>query len=149
MSSPYRSELSGILVAMYDKVGSISSPVCKKLLSVAKKADWKVVKGSGRDYLTSFCGDDVKDLFDWDHWQSAFFLRIPPGGMVHPHTDVNHPWNTYHVVVKTNSKAVSYSSEGEVKPQVRGIYRVNRQIEHWAVNNGRTDRIHLLCEVYE
>ena len=134
---------------MYKEAGNISVEDNKFLLATAKTATWKVVKGSGRDYLTSFCGDDVKTLFDWDNWQSAFFLKVPPGGTVHRHTDVLHPWNTYHVIVKTNPKAISFSPGSDFNPTVRSIYLVNRQIEHWAENNGETDRIHLLCEVYE
>ena len=138
---------------MYKETGNISVEDNKFLLNVAKAATWKVVKGSGRDYLTSFCGDDVKDLFDWDNWQSAFFLKVPSGGTIHSHIDVLHPWNSYHVIVKTNTKAVSYWQDGlgehSFKPKVRNVYKVNRSLKHWAENNGKTDRIHLLCEVYE
>jgi len=137
---------------MHEQTGNIDSKTLKYLKKVAKDATWKVVKGDGRDYLTSFCGDDVKKLFDWD-FQAAFFLKIPPGGKVHPHVDVERPWSTFHVVVQTNAKCISYSMDDDKRigfhPKTKGIYRVNRQLEHWAINNGTTDRIHLLCLVYE
>jgi len=139
------------VVAMYEKTGTINKKTHDRLKSIAKAATWKVVKGSGRDYETSFC--DVKDLFEWDNVQSFFFLKIPPGGKVHRHIDTCRPWSTYHVVVQTNPKAISYfcddDGEYQFKGALKGIYKIDRQVEHWSVNDGKSDRIHLLCEVYD
>lgn len=133
---------------MYERVGEVDDAVLSFLKGRAMRADWKVVKGSGRDYLTSFCGDDVKGVFSWQHWQSAFFLKLPPGGKVHRHVDVLHPWKTYHVVVETNEGCVSYTDVPQ-HLEAGGIYSIDRTVEHWSENNGQSDRIHLLAEVYD
>ena len=134
---------------MYERFGQIDKETRKALINLANSGTWKTVKGSGRDYLTCFVTDEVKDFFDWQEWHSAFFLKIPPGGEVHRHTDVEHPWNTYHVVVCTNDDCISFSSGNPYHLEVGDIYSIDRSIEHYSVNKGKTDRIHLLAEVYD
>lgn len=132
---------------MYKHVGSIDERTKSDLLDIADQATWKTVKGSGRDYETAHV--EVSQLFDWQDWHGAFLLKIPPGGQVHKHVDVEHPWNTYHVVLQTNDGVVSYMADQPYRLREGEIYYVDRQVEHWSENNGMTDRIHLLAEVYE
>ena len=131
---------------MYERVGMVSD--LDSLRQAAAAANWKVVNGSGRDYLTAECPGYLRPTL-WDRWHSAFFLKIPPGGRVHRHVDVDHPWNTYHVVVQTNPDCLSFTEGAAQHLESGGVYSIDRTIEHWSENNGDTDRIHLLCEVYE
>ena len=132
---------------MYERVGEIDADTLIALQALADTVEWKLVLGSGRDYATAYV--QVAQYFDWTDWHSAFFLKIPPGGKVHKHIDVEHPWNTYHVVIQTNPESVSYMAGQPYRLETGQIYLVDRQVEHWSENNGDTDRIHLLAEVYE
>ena len=57
---------------------------------------------------------------------------------------------TEHVVLVTNPQAVNgwVDSDGEhtMHMECGARYLVDRKLEHWAENNGTTDRIHLLLE---
>lgn len=75
----------------------------------------------------------------------AFFLRLPPGGSIHKHVDAD-DCKTDHVVMSTNMACVNYWDGGECHMEQGRRYTVDRSIPHWAVNNGDTDRVHLLVE---
>ena len=133
---------------MYSLVGNVSTDDLSVLNEMANDAKWKIVKSDERDYETAYV--DAQNLFpQWDNWHSTFFLKIPPGGKVHRHIDAEHTWETYHVVVKTNDRCLSYMDDGAYKLEIGNIYWVDRSVLHWSVNDGETDRLHLLCEVYE
>lgn len=131
---------------MYERIGSVDHTTIEGLRALAETATWKLVLGSGRDYQTAYV---ETDQLPWDDVHATFFLKIPPGGKVHKHIDVDHPWKTYHIVVETNDKAINYMAGTPYKLEVGGIYSVDRQVEHWSTNEGDTDRIHLLAEVYD
>ncbi len=84
----------------------------------------------------------------------AFFIRIPPKGFVHRHRDppqIADDCDTDHIVCVTNSRCLNYwESDGQqrsVHLELGKRYRViDRGATHWAVNDGDTDRIHLLIE---
>jgi len=135
---------------MYEQIGSVSNETIKRLLAVAEKSTWKIVKDDEKNFRTCYVELANQELLArWDKWHSSFFLLIPPGGMVHKHIDKDHVWNTYHVVVQTNDHCFSYVGDKPFHLEVGGIYSINRLVEHHSVNNGETDRIHLLAEVYE
>jgi hypothetical protein len=143
----------------YEKIGQISIALRKKIMVIARSVNYQVSKGEGTDYEASFDGrpaleklSELTDLWPVDIWQSAFFLKLPPAGFIHRHIDQPHPWNTYHIVLQTNSKAISsmYDEDGAEHPfqlKTRMIYRVDRSCEHGSVNNGGAERFHLLMEI--
>ena len=102
--------------------------------------EWKV--GVGREYLTAMVEPP-------DGYKRAFFLKLPPGASIHRHTDAG-DCESEHIVIKTNAKALNWWTDatGEHSQHMKaGVrYRVNRTLEHWATNDGKTDRIHLILE---
>lgn len=85
----------------------------------------------------------------------AFFIKMTPGSDVYRHRDppgVVDFYYTDHVVCSTNDRAfICWQDESGADRQVHldlgKRYRiVDRGVMHWAVNEGDTDRIHLLIE---
>ena len=109
------------------------------LLRQAECAQWEVVEG--RDYQTAFIDPP-------QGWNRAFFIKLPPGGRLHRHTDTG-DCETHHIVVQTNDGCVNFWEEDGENCQHMAVgkrYTVDRTLMHWAVNNGLTDRIHLMVE---
>lgn len=83
----------------------------------------------------------------------AFFIKMEPGTNVYRHRDppgVTDFYDTDHIVLSTNDKAFICWDDGEerrVHLDLGKRYRIiDRGVLHWAVNDGDTDRIHLLIE---
>ena len=135
---------------MYERVGAVSAGTIARLQKIAEKSTWKIVQDDEKNFRTCYIELAIPELLKrWDRWHSSFFLLIPPGGMIHKHIDTHRVWNTYHVVVQTNDDCISYVEDKPFHLEVGGIYSIDRSVEHHSVNNGETDRIHLLAEVYE
>lgn len=80
----------------------------------------------------------------------AFLLRLRPGESIHRHRDAGDV-DTLHFVLQTNTRAFNFwvdenGDERKLHMEQGKVYRVNRLLEHWARNDGDTDRIHLLVE---
>ena len=130
---------------MYKIVKSVSAETLKNLEEVISVAKWKEVKGSGANFQTSFFSGKIKEF---PKYKQAFFLKISPGGAVHRHTDTPREEKTYHIPIYTNPQCKNNMYPGgEFHLEVGSIYWVDRLVEHDSVNNGETDRIHLLVEV--
>jgi hypothetical protein len=85
----------------------------------------------------------------------AFFIKMTPGAQVHRHRDppgVVDFYDTDHIVCSTNDRAFICWEDERGSDQRQHLwlgrrYRiVDRGVVHWAVNEGDTDRIHLLIE---
>lgn len=84
----------------------------------------------------------------------AFFIKMTPGARVHRHRDppqVVERFDTDHIVVSTNDRAFICWEEAGTAQSVHldlgKRYRItDRGVLHWAVNDGDTDRVHLLIE---
>lgn len=84
----------------------------------------------------------------------AFFIKMAPGAKVHRHRDppgVVDFYDTDHIVLSTNDRAFicweDETGDRSVHLDQGKRYRiVDRGVVHWAVNDGDTDRIHLLIE---
>lgn len=106
----------------------------------------------GRQYLTGEATQIDHPLLHG--CARAFFIKMGPGARVHRHRDpdeVTKHFDTDHVVVSTNDRAFicwdDESGEGLVHLELGKRYRIiDRGVLHWAVNDGDTDRIHLLIE---
>lgn len=136
---------------MYKYIQDISEGTVKALKMVLENAKWKTVQGPDTDFKTWHSPEiDIEELKEiWPTWSQVFFLSIPPGGRVHKHTDTPRPEKTYHIPVQTNPKSMNYMYTPKkcgYHLRVGKVYSVDRQIPHDSVNNGDTDRIHLLVE---
>lgn len=114
-------------------------------------ASWK--QPAGRAYFVAPVRADDHPLLRG--YRRAFFIRVPPGGNVHRHTDdsASSVFDTDHIVVETNDLAIigwcdpDSGTEREVHLTLGHRYRVvDRGVVHWAENRGDTDRTHLLIE---
>jgi len=129
----------------YDLVGDVSEELLLELKGMLKTAVWKQVKDDEKHFYTFFPDIEVGEISPLGKVERAFFLKIPPGGMVHKHTD-GKVGGTFHIPVKTNGKAICYMLDKPYKLKVGKVYSVNRQVEHHSTNDGKTDRIHLIVE---
>ena len=144
----------------YAKMGEVSNEFRARAIVIARSVKWSESKGPSTDYATSFEGrpafeqePELTDRWPVTSWQSAFFLKLEPGGYVHKHVDEPHPWSTYHIVLLSNDQCINRVWQGrrqhDFNLQPGGIYLIDRQIPHESHNNGTTERIHLLMEVHE
>ncbi len=84
----------------------------------------------------------------------AFFIRMRPHTNVYRHRDPREVvdfFETDHIVCSTNERSlICWEVEGEehsIHLDLGKRYRIlDRGLLHWAVNDGDTDRVHLLIE---
>ena len=76
--------------------------------------------------------------------------KLPPGGRITPHFDgkVAYP-HKIHIPLQTNDATFFYIEDKEYHFAEGFAYEVNNLRKHAAVNNGSTDRIHLIFEYYD
>jgi hypothetical protein len=117
---------------------------------LARVSQWN--KPPGRNYWTGEADLDNPLL---DGAARAFFIKMEPHTDVYRHRDPREVWenfNTDHIVVSTNDQSFICWEDhlGIAHRQHLDLgkrYRiVDRGLLHWAVNDGDTDRIHLLIE---
>lgn len=111
---------------------------------------WSPIKG--RSYHTAEATHIAHPLLKG--CTRAFFIRMISGTNVYRHRDPREVvdfYDTDHIVVTTNPQSFIcwQDDEGEhsVHLELGKRYRIiDRGVLHWAVNDGNTDRIHLLIE---
>lgn len=122
-------------------VGVLSSEDMMRLASLAERAPWRDVPG--RRY-------DTADIDFWEPCMRAFFIRIPPKGFIHRHSDEAIKGTTHHLVLQTNNQSLNWWLEDgqdcSVHLKAGHRYDVKRDPVHWATNDGDSHRIHLLVE---
>lgn len=121
------------------QVSDAEMGVYRRLLD---SAVWKVA--DGRDYQTADVTPHVPGT------KRAFFIKLPPEGVMHPHVDAG-DCRTDHIVMTTNPNAFNWWNDNvngfdSLHMEQGWRYAVDRTIEHWATNGGDTDRVHLLVE---
>jgi Aspartyl/Asparaginyl beta-hydroxylase len=85
----------------------------------------------------------------------ARFARLKPGGDIKPHIDNNVGYGVrYHIALETNDDcyiAIRRNPKQDFEyfhiPADGYLYYINVGFEHFAINNGKTDRIHLVIGV--
>jgi len=85
----------------------------------------------------------------------ARFARLKPGGDIKPHIDNNVGYGVrYHLALETNDQcfvAIRKNPKQEFQyfhiPADGHLYFINVGFEHFVVNNGTTDRVHLVIGV--
>jgi len=146
---------------MYKQVGSVSRETCNQLFDLCQTLEWKVNKGPEVDYKTIQGFEDKLPELPWpkDKIKSAMFICIPAGGNIKRHSD-NSPckdeigsWKTYHIPLTTNDHCTNLVYTGnqaqEFHLPVGTLWEFDTWPEHESFNLGKTNRIHLVINVYE
>ncbi len=125
-------------------IGRIPAEQMEELRRMVARADWREV--TGRAY-------DTADVSFWEPCKRAFFIRMAPGGSIPRHHDAFIPGTTHHLVVQSNHQCQNWWVDQAGAEQVMRLseghrYQVERSPLHWAVNAGKTDRVHLLVEFH-
>ncbi len=123
-------------------IGKIPASHMLELRQMVRDANWREIPS--RHY-------DTADVNFWEECQRAFFIRIPPNGFIPRHHDVFIPGTTHHLVVQSNPHSLNGWIDTKGNEQLMHLeeghrYQVSREPLHWAANQGKTDRIHLLVE---
>lgn len=78
--------------------------------------------------------------------------KLPAGEFIKPHIDrspaAQFP-HKVHVPLLTNDETFFILNEDDIKMEVGTMYEVNNRILHSVTNNGKTDRVHLIFEIFE
>jgi hypothetical protein len=149
---------------LYEKVGEISKEFCARATDIAHTSEvWHESRRPGLcDYAVTMGGraelealSELTDRWPVDIWQGHRFVQIDPGGYIHRHSDGNEAyWNSYHVVLLSNDESISsiFDADGvehKFNLEVGSIYFIDRICDHASVNNGDSERLHLLMEVHD
>lgn len=84
--------------------------------------------------------------------ERLFITRLPPGGQILAHADVNGSYATlsdlrrYHVVLQGLPGSMFYCGEEEICMQTGDIWWFNAAVVHAVKNNSKADRVHLLVD---
>jgi aspartyl/asparaginyl beta-hydroxylase (cupin superfamily) len=93
----------------------------------------------------------INEQFPDDEIGRIVIANLAPGEQVMPHRDqglYSDITDRYHFVVTTNPDVV-FTSGDEQEHMPRGnIYWFNNHIEHSVINQGTTNRIHLIVDLY-
>jgi hypothetical protein len=129
-------------VSFVSLVGELTEGEMVMLRQLADTAPWRDIPL--RHYDTA----DITGF--WEDCERAFFIRIPPKGFIHRHSDEAIKGITHHLVLQTNPRAHNWwiedGQERSFHLRAGCRYDVKRDTVHWATNDGNTDRIHLLVE---
>ena len=144
---------------MYKQIGEVSNKTVSSLLALSQLLDWKINKGLEVDYKTIQGFEDrLKDIhlpWDQEKIKSARFICIPSGGNIKRHSDNTKPdgWKIYHIPLSTNDHCINLVyKDGETKEfhlPVGTLWEFDAWPEHESFNLGKTDRIHLVINIYE
>jgi hypothetical protein len=108
------------------------------------------------------CADDklfalvepiIKDLEKIHNGKVAkcLFIKLPIGKVVYEHSDVGDYFNAvrrHHIAIQTNPDTF-FRIDGEKKNMLVGdCWEINNMKLHFVENNGDTDRIHLLIDIF-
>jgi len=140
---------------MYTEIGQVSEATVADLRNILLEVTWWKRWEQHISDITNHhafsCVEQIKKvkgiIAQWpvSTFNKATFLRLPPGGKLYRHHDEG---IGYTIPIETNIDCVSMSYEDGTKKEshldVGKIYYTNRAIEHESVNNGKTNRTHLI-----
>lgn len=75
---------------------------------------------------------------------------MEPGATISPHNDLGDYYSYYHrlhVALKTNDDAWLFSAEQRVNCKPGEIWELDNLLQHYARNDGQTNRVHLIVDV--
>lgn len=147
----------------YEPIGKISSHAVEELLGIMDQANWQKSAGKKTDYLAWTaareavnCIDaaafkELTDLWPEDRWNEPWFVKVPPHGYLHRHSDGGTKTVRHHIPISTNPQCTSFLHDDEGDHEfhltVGTVYQIDYSIEHSAVNEGETDRIHMIIDI--
>ena len=116
------------------KIGVMSDSELLSLIDRAEKVEWR----------HCFRGDegDTRRDFWANTTASGRFMKIKPGGYLHPHSDTHGHKTLY--VVQSNPDSFLRVGDETVCLDAGSIYDIDFSLEHESWNNGDTDRIHFV-----
>lgn len=82
--------------------------------------------------------------------ERVLLAKLPPGGAIEPHIDEGEFFNhtqRYHIPLKTNPRALLFVDDVDYQLQEGRVYLIRNDLMHYAVNEGDTDRIHLIFDM--
>lgn len=83
------------------------------------------------------------------YYPKVMLAKLPPKSFIRPHTDGNQKSVTphkIHIALSTNPEAFFFLESEKIHFQKGIAYEVNNGRTHGVINNGNTDRIHLIFE---
>jgi len=142
---------------MYAEIGQISAATVTDLRNILLAVErWEHHVSDITDHQASICTEqcqaieELVALWPVDSWHCLSFLRLGPGGKLYRHHDDGFG---FHIPVETNNQAMSISYENGVRKEqhleVGKLYHVDRSLEHESLNDGVTDRTHLIVLLKE
>lgn len=81
----------------------------------------------------------------------ALLANLRPGGAVNPHQDSGEFLTTthrVHVPIRTNPQSFYSVGLGTIHMPMGSVWEIDNQCTHAVINNGDTDRIHLIINIY-
>jgi quercetin dioxygenase-like cupin family protein len=78
-------------------------------------------------------------------------VKLRPGGRIKPHADTGRyaqATERYHAVIRTNQWAWLEAGGERIHMPAGTVWWFDKHVEHAAGNNGSTDRIHLIVDLY-
>lgn len=128
------------------------------LLAALDSARWEITDTAERRYsvwhgVLPQIGaiEELGEIWPRARWHQAFFLRVPPGGYVHRHRDTDDVYESFHIPVTSNARAVCVEHRGELQIEhhleVGCVYSFDRTLVHSSRNDGSTERTHLIMEI--
>lgn len=126
---------------MYKEIGTVSEKVIAALRGLLKNAIWETHESEVTSHQASPCElpDELKSL-----GTRATFIRLRAGGKLYRHSDEGFG---YMIPIETNDDCLSLSyrdGRREQHLEVGKVYHCDRTIEHESLNNGKTNRTHLV-----
>lgn len=72
---------------------------------------------------------------------------LPKGEDIREHVDEISGLKRFHVPIKTNNNVIFYCGESQVNMKVGECWEFDYKKRHKVLNNGKTDRIHLMVDI--
>lgn len=95
--------------------------------------------------------DSIAKIMDAEEVGACLLTRIPPGGQVKPHRDLNynsqHFLNKYLIVVKSAPGQVFRHHGVDYETRTGSCWLFDNRIEHSVINQSDTDRISLIISI--
>ena len=89
----------------------------------------------------------LMDLLGGTRLGGVLITKLPPGHVIHPHTDDG--WHAsyydkYFVAIKNEPGAKFCFEAGSIDPKPGEVHAFRNDVTHWVVNNSKVDRIAMI-----
>lgn len=126
---------------MYKEIGTVPEKTIATLRGLLKNVRWETHESDVTWHQAAPCEvpDELRSL-----GTQGTFIRLPPGGNLYRHTD---PGEGHMIPIETNDDCLSLSyrdGKREQHLEVGKLYHCDRTVEHESLNNGETNRTHLV-----